>query len=162
MTEGQYWELIRDTNRRCKGDSDCQVKLLFNYLITLFPGDIVKFDRITRKFLDTAYRWDLWGAIFVKESGCSDDNFTAVRCWLLLQGKEMFFDAISDPDNVISKGVDYCDSLLSSIYNAYHQLTHDSLPTTHVRRSEPFGTKWEVEALEGMFPNAARSAREEL
>ncbi|EKC76209.1 hypothetical protein LEA_04821 [human gut metagenome] len=36
----------------------------------------------------------------IKEYGCSDDGFIDFRAWLIAQGKEVYMNALRDPDTL--------------------------------------------------------------
>lgn len=44
--------------------------------------------------------WNLWGAAYVINGGCSDDCFEYFRGWLVLQGRETFERALANPDSL--------------------------------------------------------------
>ena len=39
--------------------------------------------------MDDSYRWDLWGAAYLANGGCSDDGFDYFRGWLIGQGRKV-------------------------------------------------------------------------
>jgi len=39
-----------------------------------------------RRYLNKAYTWDLWGAAYLINGGCSDDGFEYFRRWLVSRG----------------------------------------------------------------------------
>ena len=58
--------------------------------------------------LAEAYHWDLWGAAYLINGGCSDDGFEYFRRWLVLQGRDVFQAAVSNPDTLaeVAEGLD--------------------------------------------------------
>ena len=62
----------------------------------------------------------------IKEYGCSDDGFIDFRAWLIAQGKEVYMNALRDPDTLadIEPYGDCCFECLSYVGDyAYEQLT---------------------------------------
>jgi uncharacterized protein DUF4240 len=47
-----------------------------------------------------SYSWELWGAAYLMNGGCSDDGFEYFRAWLIAQGREIFETALKDPDTL--------------------------------------------------------------
>src|ERR1700731_1618466 len=58
------------------------------------------FEAAFRRYLNMAYTWDLWGAASVIHGGCSDDGFEYFRRWLVLRGRDVYEDALADPDSL--------------------------------------------------------------
>jgi hypothetical protein len=48
--------------------------------------------------MNRAYPWDLWGAAFVINGGCSDDGCERFRARLIMQGRDVFERALDDPE----------------------------------------------------------------
>ncbi|MBB4677282.1 DUF4240 domain-containing protein [Crossiella cryophila] len=61
--------------------------------LTGFHRELVRAHRL-------AYRWDLWAAFDLVRGGLSDQEFTAARNWLILQGRTHFDRVIADPDEL--------------------------------------------------------------
>jgi hypothetical protein len=70
--------------------------------------------------LEDAYTEDLWGAAYMIGGGASDDGFEYFRHWLVLQGREAFRTAVSDPNSLASIAVDPDDDYQS--YECYPQI----------------------------------------
>lgn len=49
---------------------------------------------------ERAYTWDLWGAAFVIDDGCSDDCFRDFRAYLISLGPRAFAAALRDPNSL--------------------------------------------------------------
>lgn len=60
--------------------------------------EISSFQHELESELAAAYSWDLWGAAYVINGGCSDDCFEYFRRWLISQGQSVFEQAKSNPD----------------------------------------------------------------
>lgn len=85
------------------------------------------FHDILQTYEDLADQYGLWDAVSViKEYGCSDDGFIDFRAWLIAQGKEVYMNALRDPDTLadIEPYGDCCFECLSYVGDyAYEQLT---------------------------------------
>lgn len=60
--------------------------------------EVASFQHELESELAGAYSWDLWGAAYVINGGCSDDCFEYFRRWLISQGQLVFEEAKSNPD----------------------------------------------------------------
>jgi hypothetical protein len=47
-----------------------------------------------------AYDWNLWGAAYLINGGCSDDGFHYFCNWLTLKGRDVFQAALTNPDTL--------------------------------------------------------------
>lgn len=63
-----------------------------------FSATAIKaFDSLLQELDARAYRRDVWDLAYHLTGGCSDDDFDAFRCWLILQGREVFEGTLADP-----------------------------------------------------------------
>ena len=63
----------------------------------------------TDKLLYDTYNSEMWCAGYIMNGGCSDDGFEYFRNWVISRGKETYYKARQNPDNLISeadKGAD--------------------------------------------------------
>ena len=97
MTEDEFWGHIRATRRK---DPEAHAGRLDARLAELPPDEILDFQAIWDDARDRAYRWDVWAAAYLINAGCSDDGFIDFRCWLIVQGREVFAAAVADPDTL--------------------------------------------------------------
>jgi hypothetical protein len=69
--------------------------------LTALPADqVLAFDREFQNQLARSYTWNLWGAGYVINGGCSDDCFEYFRAWLIMQGRQTFERALQDGDSL--------------------------------------------------------------
>lgn len=94
----EFWNLIEKT--RSDADRQLQLSKLRKELESLQTSDLESFIRVFDKLMHETYSWDLWGATFVVHGGASDDAFEDFRKWLISNGKELFEQAKSNPDNL--------------------------------------------------------------
>ncbi len=97
MTLDEFWEHIKKTKRK---DPDAHVEKLVKRLSKLPSDEIVDFDHWWGVMAREAYHWNLWGAAYLMNGGCSDDGFTDFRSWLILQGRDTFQAAVTNPDTL--------------------------------------------------------------
>jgi hypothetical protein len=160
MTRDEFWEHIRATRR---DDPDAHVDRLVKRLAKLPPEEILDFEHWWGVAEAEAYFWDLWGAAYLINGGCSDDGFTDFRSWLILQGREVFEAAVRHPDSLsdVLDGGDEasCECYPASRawfeatgterdeagYDAYHAacVTHEKKKPKAKRRG--MGRRWDFE-----------------
>ena len=100
MDEATFWALIAEARQGAEEDTDERSHRLQELLTQLPPEAIVEFER-TRRSLDLrAYTWELWGAAYVVEDGCSDDCFRDFRAYLISLGREPYEAGLRDPDSL--------------------------------------------------------------
>jgi Protein of unknown function (DUF4240) len=63
--------------------------------------DVVGFDSTFQEHQRGLNTWDLWGAAYVINGGCSDDDFTDFRSWVVSQGRDTYLRAYADPDSLV-------------------------------------------------------------
>ena len=86
MTETQFWALIEPG----KDDRKPQERLR-RELEACKPDEIVSFQEHFDRHFEVAYAWDLWGAAYLIEGGCSDDGFTDFRSlWIDEYYRQLF------------------------------------------------------------------------
>src|SRR5205085_11205618 len=74
--------------------------ILRRLLRDLTPDDLAEFEVRYDNLIRKAYHYDLWGAAFVIQRGCSDDGFWDFRSWLVSRGKKVYDAAVRDPESL--------------------------------------------------------------
>ena len=96
MNDSEFWSFISKSR---EGVSECEEQAdKLSWLLSALPAaEILSFDELFAKKRKEAYRWNLWGAAYLINGGCSDDGFEYFRCWLISQGREVFENALKNP-----------------------------------------------------------------
>jgi hypothetical protein len=97
MTRDEFWSHI-EASRRV--DPDAHQERLAKRLSKLPVEEILDFDHWWDVAMAESYRWNLWGAAYLINGGCSDDGFDYFRGWLILQGRDVFEAAVKHPDSL--------------------------------------------------------------
>jgi hypothetical protein len=159
MDHAQFWRLIEAAKAEARGDTDAQLAVLTKKLAALPAEEIVQFDGIFHEMMALSYRWDLWGAAYVLNGGCSDDGFDYFRGWLIAQGESVFRKALEDPESLADVATPEveCEEMFYVAASAYQAKTGDhSMPAPRVSTpSEPVGKPWDEETVGEMYPRLA-------
>jgi hypothetical protein len=97
MTLDEFWEHIDKSKRK---DPDAHAERLTKRLAKLKPDEILDFTHWWDLMMREAYTWNLWGAAYLINGGCSDDGFHYFCNWLVLRGRDVFQAAVSNPDTL--------------------------------------------------------------
>ena len=172
MDEGSFWELIESTRpkarrglfRRGSGAPDLEqhAERLVDELVERGPETILEFDQLWNDLSVRAYRWDLWGAAFVINGGCSDDCFDYFRDYLISLGRTAYETALRDPDALADFASDEHEAGYESIgyvaMTAWERVRGDepmpryNTPTPR----DPAGESWDEATVEQLYPRLAK------
>ena len=158
LDEDQFWKLIQRTISSSDGSYERQQAELKQALLELDAHSILKFDNRFRKHRGDAYNWNLWGVAYIMNGGCSDDCFSDFRGWLIGQGKELYYKALSNSESVVElsyeEGVDDWEGLSYVAMEAYQEKQGSRMPIGFQENFEISGESWEEEGddLENRFP----------
>ena len=94
-----FWELIEQA-RSTAHDDEQLVERVATALLALPTEEILDFEQQLSQAKQQAYRWEVWGAAYLINGGCSDDAFQDFRAWLVAQGRDTFTRAVADPDSL--------------------------------------------------------------
>jgi Protein of unknown function (DUF4240) len=167
MNDTTFWQLIADTREETGGDTEPQSELLEEKLSRLPGEQIAEFQRIRHRLDEQAYSWDLWGAAYVIEDGCSDDCFRDFRSYLISLGREPYEAALRDPDSLAPVVQDAetgdWENADSVAGDAYESAVGEDIPADDSDLSgEPSGEPWDDEdqdALVQRYPRLAERFR---
>ena len=85
----------------CGTDLDASAVWIKQQLFYMTPEDVLQFHNLVYSYRDAAYKYGLWTAAgILMETGCSDDSFSDFRMWLIAQGKDVYLNALKDPDSL--------------------------------------------------------------
>lgn len=158
MQEEQFWSLINAV-RVAAHTQDDRPAVLTDKLNALDLGVIQAFQVRYEELLLRANRWDLWGAAYLMNGGCSDDGFKYFRDWLISEGRSTFEAALASPDSLSSvPKQDYFELELFgyAASRAYEAKGGGELNRSfEVELAQPQGTEWSEEELPKLFPKLA-------
>jgi predicted DNA-binding WGR domain protein len=96
----EFWNLIERSKRKATGDVNEQVEILTEILTERPVADIIEFGRILNYYHALSYTSELWAAAYIIQGGCSDDAFDYFRAWIIAQGREVFDNALENPESL--------------------------------------------------------------
>ena len=154
MDEARFWALVEAAKQEAGGDVDRQWQILTEHLATLTLDEIIGFQRVLDSMRIRSYTNELWAAAYIINGGCSDDWFDYFRGWLIAQGREVFENALRDPETLVGvaqPGV-VCEDILYVASYAYERKTgvRPEFPL-----DQPFlltGQEWDDDDLPTMYP----------
>lgn len=161
------WSLIADTRQDAGGDTGRQSELLEQRLRTLAPQAIDDFQRFRHTLDERLYTWELWGAAYVIEDGCSDDCFRDFRAYVISLGPKAYEAALRDPDSLAGVAQDAetgdWENADDVAPDAYQAVTGEDIPAGDSEPSgPPRGEPWDddqAEQLAQRYPRLAARFR---
>jgi hypothetical protein len=156
----EFWKLMDTTREASGGDISKQVNLIVEILIDRSIDEIFAYEKIMDDLLDKAYDAELWDAADIIGCGTGDDGFWDFRAWLIAQGREVYENALADPESLVDL-VDIDDDaqeeeMLYVVIYAYEKKTGRDFLTRE--KKKPYhqqtlkGKPVPKEALKDRFP----------
>lgn len=156
MDEVMFWKIIDAARSGASGDCGVVADGLVEDLSDRTVEEVVGFSVVFDQLMDRAYSWELWGAAYVINGGCSDDGFEYFRAWLVVQGQAVFEAALANPESLVEVAqVDAeCEDALYVAAQAYQHLTgSNELPRRYAPHPrEPSGVEWTEDDLPARYP----------
>lgn len=151
-----FWQVIDSTRAESHGDLERQTELIEERLSGSEPGEIIAFQEQLDNAMNEANTWDLWAAAYIINGGASDDGFEYFRGWLVMQGQQVFYDAVADAESLTDyPGVEPYSTEWENILYLPHRVYEEkvgqpmALSRTFVNTR---GKSWEEDELEERYP----------
>ncbi|MFQ1701742.1 DUF4240 domain-containing protein [Loktanella agnita] len=157
MIEDEFWKIIHTTK---SDDQETQVALLTEALEKQEPENIIAFKTIYNTLLDRAYRWDLWGAAYVINGGCSDDGFDYFCDWLISKGRTVYEGALSYPESLADidlSGDREFEDFRYVAGDVYKSKLGRDLEVSRTGRAEPLGEPFDEDTVEDQYPRLSEA-----
>jgi hypothetical protein len=169
MSLDEWWHII-ELARSTVDDADEPDAVVDEVRLILSerdPEEIAALAQPLWDLLAMSYNWELWAAAYLINGGASDDGFEYFRGWLITQGREVFEDAVDDPDSLAGvaavrraaeEGEDLeCEDILHVVHAAYEDLTGEELPAGAYTVEYPdLGPDWDFDDDEEMAAHLPR------
>ncbi|MEX1014949.1 MAG: DUF4240 domain-containing protein [Candidatus Paceibacterota bacterium] len=104
MNELVFWEIIEQSKEESR-DFSHQIELLITKLSSLNESQIVEFEYRFREALSESARYNIMAAAKIINDYVSDDSFLYFRCRLIAEGKELFYNAIENPEVIAENNI---------------------------------------------------------
>lgn len=159
MQEQEFWSIVDASRRDAGADTEARVDALEQQLVRLGLAEIQEFQNRYDETIHKANRWDLWGAAYLMNDGCSDDGFRYFCHWLISEGRETFERALTDPESLAALPRQEYFELESFAYVALKvfedkgggELERDF----SIETAMPAGEEWSEEELPTLYPKLA-------
>ncbi|WP_181149803.1 DUF4240 domain-containing protein [Arthrobacter sp. MYb227] len=165
MEDEQFWDITGRSLEASAGSIERQATELEDILGALPPAQVASFNARFVSKTNELYSWELWGAAYVLNGGCSDDCFDYFRNWVVGQGRDYFKAVQLDPqvlnDGRLSFAFESDDAELLSYAgaDAYRRASggrdlyedYPQSPST-TTGSEPAGTAWDEDEVQDLYP----------
>ena len=102
LEEEKFWGIVSKSLEN-SDDEYQQEENLINEIAKLSPKEMIGFRLRTDKLLHDTYNSEMWCAGYIMNGGCSDDGFEYFRNWVISRGKETYYEAKENPDNLIKE-----------------------------------------------------------
>lgn len=151
-----FWNIIEQAKSLAEDEIEQRPAALKQTLMGQTAEQIQRFEQIYREKLLEAYRWELWGAAYVIQGGCSDDGFDYFRDFLISEGRQVFEQALKSPDDLAQ--IDLPDDVeledfRYAIGDAYEAVADAEMPISQIAYpAEPAGQAWTEEQLDALYP----------
>ena len=165
MELDRFWSLV-ETSHGGSDDVDEQCAALADELRKLSAEDVVAFVHRFNELHDAAYSWDLWGAGYIMNGGCSDDGFHYFRSWVISRGRQVYENALQDPDSlaeVVSPDEEFFENepiayMPVEVWGELTGQSPDEFPHRQRTLTGPTGEPWDEEGddLDRRFPKLCR------
>lgn len=131
LDEDTFWNIV-DKSLKNTNNQEEQEQFLIREISNLTPHEIIGFRLRTDKLLYDTYNSEMWCAGYIMNGGCSDDAFEYFRNWIISRGRNVFYKAKENPDNLItevSKDIEFYEfeSFWDVALEAFNQKTGKDL-----------------------------------
>ena len=103
LVESDFWKLIEFTKKQSNNNKEKQIELLTSILKSKSDKEVLNYGKIYECLYSKSATEQLWALIYTMNGGCGDDSFDYYRSWLISEGKEKFYDLLSDPEILTKK-----------------------------------------------------------
>lgn len=141
-----FWTLIESITSH-----DNRAAAMIEALSARSADDIIAYQRHFDDLHAGAYHWDVWGAAYIIQGGCSDDGFTDFRYGLISRGRAKYESALANPDSLadwVTQDDDLCDEEFGyAAMDAYARVADGDLSEHRTRSqpSDPVGDDWDFD-----------------
>lgn len=156
MNELRFWEIVQSAHDQSGGDMDEKSELIKAALSKLSEDDAKAFSNLFDSMMDRAYSWQLWGAAYIINGGCSDDTFSDFRSSLISRGRSAFERTLSEPELLAIEDFDedawFYEGYQYSVTEGVQVAVGSIVNRENAHPDEPSGCAWEEDEVYELYP----------
>jgi hypothetical protein len=158
LSEDKFWKIIETSFNNSGGDFGQQKEELSKELHKLPLQDLILFGNRFSQLRGNAYTWELWGAIYIIHGGCGDDSFMDFRDWVISQGKDFYYNTLSNPESLVNIEQNRIDIDWEGMgyipLSVFAERTQQEIPSEFEENHEISGEEWKEDSddLKKKFP----------
>lgn len=143
MKEDQFWDIIAKIEGSDEPEEDIR-----EHLEALSIEELIGYQRCFDQLVNQANSWELWGAAYLIEGGCSDDGFMDFRYGLIALGQDIFEAAVEDPDSLAE--VDLINEISNELFGyaaleIFSEKTGEEMEFLEQYGGDPEGEDWDFD-----------------
>lgn len=143
MTRDEFWHYVEAARTK---DAKEPEKGLRAVLAPLSPAELAAFENHFGEVCGASYQWNLWGAAYLIEGGCSDDGFDYFRYGLISHGRTIYEAALKNPDSLEEVDDDFTNETYSYVARKlYREKTGKDLIGGTSIPLHPAGEEWDFD-----------------
>jgi len=157
MNLDEFWKIIENSRAKASrqspdGNMEMQARALQAVLTKLPKSELESFNHFFQQAMDKSYTWDLWGAAYIINGGCSDDGFEYFRRWLISMGRATYENAVKDPESLLTSVDD--PSVEDFSFEEFGVSGLEAMESKKDSSSVPQGSRWKEDDsdLKDRFP----------
>ncbi len=101
MKAEQFWEIIAEINAKAPdGSQEAMLRQAKKALEKLTLEELIAYDQIFQVYHSASFRQYLLVASTALGATCSEESFMHFRSWLISRGKQVYMDALRDPQSL--------------------------------------------------------------
>lgn len=103
LDEQTYWDIIEKSLGNATDQQSQLVQLVD--ILQQYPTIVIRqFDLRTAQLLYNAHTDELWcAATIMNKHFTPDDNFLYFKAWLISRGKDVYYNALANPDSLVGQ-----------------------------------------------------------
>ena len=106
MDKKTFWKIIEEVNASVDtDDKEAVLKGTINRLMKYSPKEINEWKNILDFYHDLSRREKLWAACTAIGDHYTDDGFEYFRSWLISKGRDVYMNALQDPDTLAEMNI---------------------------------------------------------
>jgi len=125
----EFWRAVEDARSRAGSDEEFCTHMR-SKLDKFTKNEVRQYYKIYGNIEYKASSYGLWGAAYIINAGCGDDNFGAFIAWLISQGRQTYDRIVADPDALAEYRIPHTGTFLEEFemlaYEMYEQKIGES------------------------------------